>query len=151
MTDMSRQTPAASVRILLVDDNRLGLMARKAVLEELGYSILTANEGRQALDLFSTTECDLVVTDYKMPKMDGLELIRNLRQRRKDLPVILVSGYADALGLDESNTGANVVIPKSANEVAHLVRAVKRLMRPGVAKKPPTTQRAAARATRQAR
>lgn len=122
--------------ILLVDDNKLGLSARRCVLEELGHTIWTAVNGVDALEQFASRKFDLVVTDYKMPRMDGLELIAGLRKVSPELPVILISGFVDALGLSEENTGADVVIQKSANEVSHLVRSVARLLRRKPVKKP---------------
>jgi CheY-like chemotaxis protein len=82
----------------------------------------------------------LVVTDYKMPRMDGLELIVGLRKIQPELPVILISGFVDSLGLSEENTGADVVIMKSANEVSHMVRAVARLLRKKPVKKQPGSE-----------
>ncbi len=141
MRDVGPQNSSTSARILLVDDNTLGLVARKSVLEELGYSISTAAEGETALAQFVAGGFDLIITDYKMPKMNGLELITRIRERSRDVPIILISGYADALGLTESNTGADAVIPKSANEVHHLVRSVNRLLRRTAPKKPAASQR----------
>jgi CheY-like chemotaxis protein len=129
--------------ILLVDDNKLGLSARKCVLEELGHRIATAANGVDALELFASAKFDLVVTDYKMPRMDGLELIAGLRKTSPELPVILISGFVDSLGLSEENTGADVVIQKSANEVSHLVRSVARLLRRKPVKKPAGSEGAA--------
>lgn len=116
-------------RILLVDDNVRGSLARKTVLEELGHNIHMASSGAEALEQFSQHKYDLVVTDYKMPRMDGLELIVRLRKQQPEIRIVLVSGFVDALGLCEASTGADAVIQKSANEVAHLVRAVNRLLR----------------------
>ena len=128
--------PAIQTRILLVDDNANGLKARKMVLEDLGYGIVTASNGHDALERFMPQRFDLVVTDYKMPRMDGLELIVNLRKLQPELPIILVSGFVDSLGLNEENTKADAVIQKSANEVSHLSRAVARLLRQKPARKP---------------
>jgi CheY-like chemotaxis protein len=120
-------------RILLVDDNANGLAARKSVLEELGYSIVTCTSGADALEQFTLRDpFDLVVTDYKMPRMDGLELIGRLRMHTPGLPIVLISGYVDTLGMNEASTGADVVIQKSANEVSHLIRSVNRLLRKSV-------------------
>jgi CheY-like chemotaxis protein len=130
-------------RILLVDDNANGLAARKSVLEELGYRIVTCTSAADALEQFAASKFDLVVTDYKMPRMDGLELISRLRKSTPDLPIVLVSGYVDTLGMNEASTGADVVIQKSANEVSHLVRSVNRLLRrKSPAKKPVASQTA---------
>jgi CheY-like chemotaxis protein len=129
----------------LVDDNANGLSARKTVLEELGHLIITASSGVEALEHFHPLQIDLVVTDYKMPRMDGIELIARLRKQAPEVPVILISGFVDALGLNEDSTGADVVIQKSANEVSHLVRSVNRLLR---RKKPNTSERTRAKTKR---
>jgi CheY-like chemotaxis protein len=94
-----------------------------------------ASSGADALEQFSQYKFDLVVTDYKMPRMDGLELIARLRKQQPEIRIVLVSGFVDTLGLNEATTGADGVIQKSANEVAHLVRAVNRLLRRKPAKK----------------
>jgi CheY-like chemotaxis protein len=70
--------------------------------------------------------------------MDGLELIGRLRKQTPDIPIVLISGFVDTLGLNEATTGADSVIQKSANEVTHLVRAVNRLLRKKASKKPAT-------------
>ena len=132
--------PLIHARILLVDDNANGLAARRSVLEELGHCLVTATSGGDALEQFSALTFDLVVTDYKMPRMDGLELIVRLRKLSPDLPIVLISGYVDTLGLNEASTGADVVIQKSSHEVSHLVRSVNRLLR----RKPATRKPAAA-------
>jgi len=119
-----------------VDDNANGLKARKTVLEELGYGIVTASNGHDALERFTPQKFDLVVTDYKMPRMDGIELIGHLRNLAPDLPIILISGFVDSMGLNEENTKADAVIQKSANEVSHLARAVARLLRQKTTPKP---------------
>ena len=89
----ARHLPSVpKARILLVDDNALGLSARKCVLEELGHHITVALSGSEALDEYSSGRFDLVVTDYKMPKMDGLELIARLTEA--DLrATFLIQGY----------------------------------------------------------
>jgi CheY-like chemotaxis protein len=120
--------------ILLVDDNRDGLIARRSVLEELGYKVVPAGSGSDALKTVEEQNFDLVITDYKMSPMDGLELIGKLRERNFKKPIILLSGFADTLGLRPESTGADVVLQKNANEIANLVRHAKRLLNP---RKPP--------------
>jgi two-component system chemotaxis sensor kinase CheA len=132
---------ASVARILLVDDNKLGLIARKSVLEDAGHRITTAVEGQEAFERFTREKFELVITDYKMPRMNGLELIRRIRERSEYVPIILISGYADALGMTEENTGADVVIPKSSTEVPQLLRSVNRLLRRGTPRKPVESHR----------
>lgn len=142
----SLSTSSAHARILLVDDNVSGSTARKTVLEELGHRINVASSGADALEQFSQHTYDLVVTDYKMPRMDGMELIVRLRKQAPGILIVMVSGFVDALGLNEASTGADAVIQKSANEVTHLVRAVNRLLR----RKKPATGTGGSKAKRQA-
>ena len=142
---LRKTSPSARARILLVDDNANGLAARKNVLDELGHETVTALSGVEALERVTAEKFTLVITDYKMPKMDGLELIKRLHKQTPGLPVILISGFVDAMGLNEQNTGADIVIQKSATEVAHLVRAVTRLLN---RKKPPTGEAGGSRRKR---
>jgi CheY-like chemotaxis protein len=129
--------PEKAPEILLVDDNRQGLIARKSLLQELGYIIRTATGGEEALELFSTQKFDVVVTDFKMPSMDGIELIQRIRGLEPNARIILLSGFVEPLGLCEQTTGADVVISKSAGEVGHLMRSVKRLLSRPPVRKPP--------------
>jgi CheY-like chemotaxis protein len=129
MPSRNPSTTVAPARILLVDDNPHGLSARKSVLQELGATITTACSASEAMECLTSHAFDLVVTDYKMPRMNGIELIARLRKQSPGVPAILISGFVDSMGLSEENTGADVVIQKSNNEVAHLVRAVSRLLR----------------------
>jgi CheY-like chemotaxis protein len=129
-----------SPQILLVDDNCHGLVARRAVLEEAGYRILTARSGEEALELYSTQKIDVVVTDYRMPGMNGVELIQKIRKSDAGVRIILLSGFVEPLGLDEAGTGADIVISKSSGEVGNLTRSISRLLSRKVPKKPPTSQ-----------
>lgn len=121
----------------MVDDNPDGLLARRSVLEEQGYVITTKSDPHEALESFSTRRFDLVVTDYRMPGMTGLDLIRKIRALRSAVPIILLSSLTETMGFTESNTGADVVIQKSNNEETSLLRAVHRLLRKKPGRKPP--------------
>jgi len=128
--------PSPGASLLLVDDNPHGLVARRTVLEELGYVVYTCASGDEALKLFASNKVDLVITDFRMPNMDGVELIGRMRQLRHDLPEILLSGFVEPLGLTEKSTGADVVLSKSAGEVGLLVRSVRRLLNRQPSRKP---------------
>ncbi len=143
MTSSSSSSPTSKPAwILLIDDNKLGITARKAVLEELGYKVEWTTSPDEGLKRIAERAFDLVVTDYKMPKMNGDRLIAEARKQRPDLRIILLSGFTDALGLDEKTTGADLVIQKSSNEVNMMVRGVRRLLRTAAqAKKPAASQR----------
>jgi CheY-like chemotaxis protein len=128
-----------SGRILIVDDNSLGLAARCSVLEELGHKVTACGAPQEALELCVKQRFDIVVTDYKMPKMDGKEFIRRLKKLNSGVSIILISGFADTLGLNEANTGADLVLQKSSHEVPMLIRSVSRLLRQRLPSKKPAT------------
>jgi CheY-like chemotaxis protein len=146
MKRTSDATPPPAFRILLVDDNRNGLLARKAVLVEQGYTVLAVSLPEKALDEFRSSSFDLVITDYRMPGMTGTELISRLRESAPEIPVVLISGMVDVLGLDERNTGADAVVAKNSTEVQHLARAVNRLLHRKPPKKAGATRTRASRA-----
>ncbi len=148
MVTRAKTSTQQACRVLLLDDNRSGMMARRSVLEELGYTTDGTTNPLKALDMFRKEPYDLVVTDYKMPDLDGVELIGKLRAEKPGIPVILISGFVDALGLNENNTGANSVIMKSANEVQHLVRSASRLLK--TPRKPVRSERGATAARKKA-
>jgi len=141
MTVSGTRTPSA--RILIVDDNPLGLAARRSVLEELGHRVHTCASAPDALQQCAAQSFDLIITDYRMPKMNGVEFIQELKKQDPQIPIILISGFTDTLGLNESSTGADVVIQKSAQEVGRLIRAVARLTRKTAPKKKPAKSTAA--------
>jgi CheY-like chemotaxis protein len=142
MRQSPRIKPGAIARVLLVDDNRDGLLVRKAILEEQGFVITTAVNGEEALEVFAKGKFDLMVTDFKMPKLNGIELIRRVRPLDPALAIVLISGFVEALGLDEKSTGADAVVNKGAHEAPNLLRTVARLLARQAPKKPPVSQKA---------
>ena len=86
-----------SLTVLAVDDDALVLMNTRAMLEDLGHTVLAALSGRQALAQLesSTRRVDLVITDHAMPKMTGTELAKAISSRWPGTPIILATGYAE--------------------------------------------------------
>jgi len=76
--------------IALVDDDRNILTSVSILLESEGYDVETYNDGQSALDAFNRKLPDLAVLDIKMPRMDGMELLQRLRQKRS-MPVIFLT------------------------------------------------------------
>jgi CheY-like chemotaxis protein len=87
--------------LLCVDDEVAGLNVRKLFLESVGYKVLTATDGQQALEIFSQGSIDAVILDYRMPGMNGGEVAARMRKINPAVPIILYSAYlslsADAL------------------------------------------------------
>jgi two-component system response regulator ChvI len=82
--------------IALVDDDRNILTSVSIALEAEGYRVMTYSDGSSALDGFKTGLPDLAILDIKMPRMDGLELLRRLRQK-SDMPVIVLTSKEDEI------------------------------------------------------
>jgi CheY-like chemotaxis protein len=80
-------------RILVVDDEEGLRLLYKEELEEEGNEVELAASGEEALEKLDTDGIDLVLLDIKMPGMDGVEVLRVLKERWKDLPVILCTAY----------------------------------------------------------
>jgi len=79
--------------ILVVDDEKNYLLVLSAVLEEEGYEVLTAPGGFEALEIHKASDLDLVLTDMKMPGMDGMELLERIKAYDPDLPVIMMTAH----------------------------------------------------------
>ena len=77
--------------VLVVDDERYIVDLLSDLLEAEGYDVRRAYDGLAALEEVERAAPDLVITDVMMPRLDGLTLIRHLRQRNTDLPIVLMS------------------------------------------------------------
>ena len=88
------KTNSAGV-VLCVDDEAVGLSVRKAVLESRGYRVFTAENGLDALALFSAQPIDLVVLDYMMPGMKGDVVAEKMKQIKHSVPIVMLSAYVD--------------------------------------------------------
>ena len=91
------QSPLADAlpRILVVDDEAPLLRATKRILTSAGYDVTTAANGREAIDIILHATFDVIVSDIAMPELDGIQLLRTVRQRDLDVPVVLMTGAPD--------------------------------------------------------
>jgi DNA-binding response OmpR family regulator len=102
-------------RILVVDDSPTIRKVVSAILDRGGFSSLTAGDGLEALDVLSREQVDLVLLDFVMPRMNGFQFCRELRQKRHlgDLPIVLMSAKGDKIrGQFLQQTGAIDAITK---------------------------------------
>ena len=123
--------------IALVDDDRNILTSLRMVLEAEGYKTQTYNDGASALDGLSENPPDLAILDIKMPRMDGMELLRRLRQR-SELPVIFLTSKDEEIDeLFGLKMGADDFIRKPFPQRL-LVERVKAVLRRAAAARRPT-------------
>ena len=124
--------------IALVDDDKNILASVSMLLEQEGYHVRTFSDGAAALTALTTTPPDLAILDIKMPRMDGLELLRRLRQAQ-DLPVIFLTSKDEEIDeLMGLNAGADDYIRKPFSQRLLLER-VRAVLRRAEGKSAPTT------------
>mgnify|MGYP001321367738 CR=1 FL=1 len=128
-----KEPPTGKGRILFVDDEEaLGVVAG-TMLERLGYTVLVVKDSIEALERFEAEpdRFDLLVTDHTMPRMTGLNLTLEARRIRPDLPVIICSGYSDAINEETAaDFGVEFFVQKPFDRQV-LARAVKAALEGG--------------------
>lgn len=80
--------------ILIVDDEKNYLIVLEALLSDAGYEVLTADNANMALEMVRSHDLDLVITDMRMPGLDGMEFLAQLHIQQPELPVIMMTAYA---------------------------------------------------------
>ncbi len=116
-------------RILVVDDHENTRILVTELLNTMGYRVLEAKDGKEAMKLVDIGPIDLVMTDLKMPRMDGIELTRAIRRIKPDIAIIVYSAYrfidTAPVALE---AGANEYITKPFLE-AKIKQTVERLLK----------------------
>jgi two-component system, cell cycle sensor histidine kinase and response regulator CckA len=132
MEDASPASEGHGKHIVYIDDDEAQVFLIKRMLERWGYRVSAYLEQREALDalLGGDVRFDLVLTDFNMPGISGLEVARAIHDARPDLPVVVVSGYiTDELRAQAAAAGVRELISKP-HEVEELRDAVQRLLQP---------------------
>jgi len=113
--------------VLVVDDEEAITYIFRRYLEAAGYQVSTAMDGVEALALFDREPIDALVTDARMPRMNGSELIARVRLRDPDLPIAVVSAYPMEIG----SAGRALRVLSKPIEGATLVAAVREMVEGG--------------------
>lgn len=106
-----------AIRLLLVDDNEdQAFIAMEALSEDGRIEVTDVNSGQACLDCLNQSTYDLVILDYSMPQMTGMEVLRKMRSNGIDVPVIMVTGYGDErVAVEAMKLGAADYIIKSGH------------------------------------
>ena len=101
-------------RILIAEDEQALLYSMKALIEMIDdeFEVYPANNGRQALELMNGLDIDLLITDIRMPEMDGLELIREVQKKYPSIKILAMSGIGDQYLKAAKSFGASYVFNK---------------------------------------
>jgi len=121
--------PTGHERILIIDDEVMIVDMTKKMLQHLGYEVITRTNSLEALELFRMKhdEIDLVISDVNMPKMTGIELAERLLEIRKDIPIVLGTGYSEMITQQRAiQLGIKRIIikPLIIKELANTIRDV---------------------------
>lgn len=116
-------------QILVAEDNLNSAKLMRIILNQAGYKVVTASNGIEALEIMDTKHIDLIVLDVMMPKMDGYEFTRQLRQSGNNTPIIMVTAkYQNEDKCEGFIAGTDDYMVKPVNEAELLLR-IKALLR----------------------
>ncbi len=118
--------------VLIVEDNTINLLVEKTILEKCGFSVRTANNGKEALELLKVEKIDAILMDCQMPILDGFETtrcIRNSSSHIKNIPIIAVTANASSLDRERCfNAGMNDYLAKPISTTSLKAKLVKWLI-----------------------
>lgn len=114
--------------ILLVEDHPTLRAAGREMLEQLGYRVLEAGDGRQALEIYAAEKVDLIITDVVMPGMGGASLVETLRAQNPHLKVIAVTGYGEDKEVERIRRAGVQEVIRKPFEVERLARIIRRVL-----------------------
>ncbi len=119
----------STIVVLVVDDDDLVRTTLSVLVSSLGYMCLVAEDGIEATEVLASTQCDLVITDIMMPRMNGLELLEYVKTNHRDVDVIVSTGHSEqATYADVIRAGALDYIKKPIDQgelEAKMARAVR--------------------------
>jgi CheY-like chemotaxis protein len=104
--------PASRAALLIVDDEEGVRLYFRTILEQAGYRVLEAANGREAVSTLEREPIDLMITDLVMPDQEGLETVQKLRSRGRNLKIIAISGAASSYLRVARILGADETLPK---------------------------------------
>ncbi len=111
--------------ILLVDDDQEFRKAMKKMFERSGYSVTLAADGQEALNILSKDTFDLIISDLRMPNLNGMQLMEELKKKNVKIPVIFITAYGEVESyMDLMNLGAFEYInkPVKGQEILNVAR-----------------------------
>ncbi|NOR65349.1 MAG: response regulator [Candidatus Scalindua sp.] len=82
-------------KILLIDDEQAQITSIKTFLKRRNYTVLTANSGLEGMKIIENTSVDLVLSDFRMPDMTGLEVVKAVKDRNPEIPVVVITAFSD--------------------------------------------------------
>ncbi len=110
------------MKILIVDDDEYNLLLTSLELRDEGWHVITAANGQEAMEFFESEKPDLAIVDAKMPGIDGVSLLKKMKDRCPEIPVVIFSGYDQGALTLPDEADAFVAKSSSYTELKKLVR-----------------------------
>jgi PAS domain S-box-containing protein len=120
-----RTGPMRPLRVLLVDDHAEVRRTTRAVLEDLGHTVVEAANGAEALQVLKSRDCDydLMISDYAMPHVSGTEFLREACELCPGVPALIITGYAEADAISDRPPGVDVLLkPFTATQLEAILQ-----------------------------
>ncbi|WP_376967749.1 response regulator (plasmid) [Azospirillum sp. A26] len=114
-----------SLHVLLAEDEDLVALVVAEILEGDGFRVTVARNGVEAVEADAGDPADILITDMRMPVMDGAALIRSIREHRPDLPITVVSGFSEDLPLPEPG---HLVVMRKPYDTAAMAPTISALL-----------------------
>lgn len=114
------------MKVLVVDDDAIIRRLYKEELEEEGYEVFLAENGEEAIGIFSSIRPDVVTLDIRMPGMKGIEVLRRLKEIDSRLPIVMCTAYDYR---DDFGVWASDAYVVKSSDVAELKATIRRLMK----------------------
>ena len=127
-----KQIKVKDKTIVVVDDSRTTRMYFSKILEEEGYNCITFEFPEEALKKLKTIDCDLIISDIEMPKMDGYEFVANVQKSRKlkEIPIVIISMLKEDMAKDKfKKSKISAFISKSDFNKDMLVKLLLKLLK----------------------
>lgn len=103
----------ADKKVLLIDDEKDILIIMGERISSWGYCLIAATNGKDAVDIILKSKPDIIVLDYHMPRMDGVQTLKKIREIDKEIPVIMFTAYPDEKSIEGTEgLGVSAYIPK---------------------------------------
>ena len=110
------------MKILVVDDDENNLLLTKLELRDELWHVITASNGQEAMKLFESEKPDMVIVDVKMPGIDGITLLKKMKERRPEMPIAIFSGYDQTALTIPAEADAFMIKSSSYTELKEFVR-----------------------------
>ena len=113
------------MKILVVDDEKNILKLYQTELQDEGYEVVTANSGKEAIEVFEKENPDIVTLDILMPDIDGIQVLRQMKEKKPNIPIIMLTAYDYR---DDFSVWVSDAYVVKSSDMTHLKSTIKQIL-----------------------